>query len=88
MALKSVRIVGEGGIPSNGKYRVWIDDHDVSDYLISLTLNMGVGDVNTVAMTFLVSKVDVEGEALVKATLDEGPEATTFTSRFREWVGV
>jgi hypothetical protein len=51
--------------PMGHAARVWLNDFEVSSFLTGLTLELNVGEVNTVELRILVEDIDIDAETLV-----------------------
>lgn len=85
--MATLRIEGEGSTATG--YTLFLNGEDLSDSTRAVTLDMSVEDANTATLEVYVHnlELDAEVEAHLKTIDPLAPERTSWTSKFREWVG-
>lgn len=63
--------------PSPLSTRVWLDGHEISRGLTSLTLTLGAGDVTRAELSIFVDDVDVDAETLAHLRAYVRPQEAT-----------
>lgn len=81
-----LRIEGEGATGSG--YRLFLDDEEISNSCRSVNLDMSVEDANVAVIEVYVDRVDLSADVEARLEFVDGPERTSFASRFRELLGV